>query len=212
MANVLIATIPVVYDERAHQRVLARLKYWPQSSTTDLASALGYLMVEYLLNSQCVSASVFHSLHQNEYGKWMLSNSPIDFNISHSGNKVVAVITDNGKAGIDIEQLRPISWQDYKDVFSPEEWLLLNSAHHPESLFFDLWTKKESLTKAYGLGMQLEFSTVRINENKGCVLPTSMEGYFYPIMVPQYTAHVCLTHRQGVFVKKFDFQALSGTI
>lgn len=78
-----------------------------------------------------------------------------DFNISHSQDYVVMVITKNIRAGIDIEYINPkINHDEIGEiVFSKREQ---SYARQSIESFYILWTKKESLFKAIGTGFMDE--------------------------------------------------------
>ncbi len=83
----------------------------------------------------------------NEFGKPVSEN--IYFNISHSKGAVVFV-KDNLPIGIDIEKIRPVEDNliDYISSFK-EKGYIKNDIN-----FFEVWTSKESLTKAIGTGIK----------------------------------------------------------
>jgi len=85
-------------------------------------------------------------------GKPYLPDGPC-FNLSHSGNKVVLLVDDQD-AGVDVEQIVPYSGAVARRVFTPREQEWLQSRNNEEA-FFRLWTGKESIMKALGLGLQL---------------------------------------------------------
>lgn len=94
----------------------------------------------------------------NAYGKPELAEHPsCHYNISHSGDWVVAVF-DNQPVGIDIEHLSPIEMSIAERFFSPSEVSLLleqKNVEQQQSLFYDLWTLKESYIKAEGKGLSI---------------------------------------------------------
>lgn len=75
------------------------------------------------------------------------------FSLSHSG-KLVVLLVDDREAGVDVEQIAPCCEAVARRVFSSGEqaWLL---AQGSDAAFFQLWTGKESIMKAMGLGFQL---------------------------------------------------------
>ncbi len=84
----------------------------------------------------------------------------IHFNLSHSGTKVMCVLSDCD-VGCDVEQVRDIDIAVARRFFYHEEYDALLAA--PESrrreLFFRYWTLKESFMKATGLGFMLPLSS-----------------------------------------------------
>lgn len=104
-----------------------------------------------------------------EKGKPFLQNSNIHFNISHSGEWVVAAFSEK-ETGIDIELIREPNYNVAKRYFSEIEILNLNSTSDPErkrQLFFDYWTIKESYLKAIGTGLTKSLSSFTILFNEG---------------------------------------------
>lgn len=82
----------------------------------------------------------------------------IQFNLSHSGQKMLVAVTDDCRVGIDLEytpksiEVTALS----KRYFSPEEKQLLSTCptNQRTILFLKLWTCKEALLKASGSGLQ----------------------------------------------------------
>ncbi len=90
----------------------------------------------------------------------------LDFSIAHSYNMVVCAIAFNSKIGIDIEQIKPVDWQRFEDYFTENEFNFLENSQQPDSDFYLLWTKKEALSKAIGIGIELDFKSIDVKENR----------------------------------------------
>jgi 4'-phosphopantetheinyl transferase len=79
--------------------------------------------------------------------------TPLHYNISHSGNWILLAVSTS-TIGADIELIN-YSF-DYKevidDIFNPEEVNYIKQTQ-PIERFFQLWTRKEALTKATGKGL-----------------------------------------------------------
>jgi len=121
----------------------------------------------------------------NEYGKPILiAPSRIHFNISHSGNWVACAI-DESQVGIDVEEIKPISFKIAERFFSRDEYLALLSQPEKTQLkyFYMIWTLKESYIKAEGKGLSIPLNsfTVRIETNNINVIVgnKAREFYFY---------------------------------
>lgn len=91
----------------------------------------------------------------------------IQFNLSHSGNWVGCIIetgSGSGAVGIDIEQIRQdLDPLETGTIFSGREKDAIKALNADDRLkrFFQLWTLKESYTKALGLGVGRSFDTFR---------------------------------------------------
>jgi len=81
--------------------------------------------------------------------------------VSHSGELIAVALTDLGAVGVDVEQTTRhtdiASMLPY--VFSPSE---LAALPDPESLFYQAWTRKESILKATGEGLRVRMSTLTV--------------------------------------------------
>lgn len=87
----------------------------------------------------------------NEYHRPYFNDS-FDFNISHSHDFVVCTISKTNRVGIDIEKIKPVVLNDFKNVFSESDWNKIISAEDQLHAFYYLWTKRESFLKALGKG------------------------------------------------------------
>lgn len=79
---------------------------------------------------------------------------PLWFNISHSGDDIALVISDEGEVGCDLEVIRPRNNvpRIARAVFSDAEQQQLALADEEEqsSAFWRIWTRKEALLKQSG--------------------------------------------------------------
>lgn len=79
---------------------------------------------------------------------------PLWFNISHSGDDIALVISDEGEVGCDLEAIRPRNNMQRiaRAVFSDTEQQQLASAGEDKqpSAFWRIWTRKESILKQSG--------------------------------------------------------------
>jgi len=91
-------------------------------------------------------------LQYGSYGK-PYAHGRAEFNISHGGQWVVAAM-DNQPLGVDIEPIRLENLAVAQRVFTREENAFVKQ--DPLLNFHILWTIKESIMKALGLGMQLD--------------------------------------------------------
>lgn len=100
----------------------------------------------------------------SQLGKPILPNGPC-FNLSHSGNKVV-LLADERSVGVDVELITSYSQSVAKKVFTAAEqdWLRYQAT---DEAFFRLWTGKESIMKALGLGFQLPPESFEICPDAG---------------------------------------------
>ena len=89
---------------------------------------------------------------------------PVSFNVSHSGRHGLIGFARHGRLGVDVEEIVHRE-DDYVAsvgawAFTPSERDALASArgHQKMELFFRLWTIKEALMKAVGMGLSFDTS------------------------------------------------------
>lgn len=112
-----------------------------------------------------------------ENGKPYFEDSPLHFSISHSGNMAAVLISDD-PCGVDIEQIRD-------DVSSR---MTERCLHEDERLlgcnFFEIWTKKECISKLDGKGMPSRPREMNTTDSKydgcfSCMHVTDSDGGAY---------------------------------
>ena len=85
------------------------------------------------------------------------SNVDLRFNVAHSGNLALVVVTRFCEVGVDVEQLRSVRYagQIARRYFHPTELQAIVSAAAAErdATFLRCWTAKEAVLKAVGVGI-----------------------------------------------------------
>lgn len=89
----------------------------------------------------------------------------VDFNVSHSGELVVAAIGNGVSVGIDVEAMENIP--EYltlaEQFFTAGEWNKIKDAGSL-SLFYEYWTAKEAYVKATGMGLYQALNSFWVTE------------------------------------------------
>jgi len=98
---------------------------------------------------------------QNAQGKPYFPHGP-HFNLSHSGEYVILGVSDHS-LGVDVEQLGDCDERVARRCYTAKELEWLHAQADPAA-FYRLWTAKESIMKATGLGFSLPPESF-------CVLP-----------------------------------------
>lgn len=113
-------------------------------------------------------------------GKPALRGGELEFNVSHSGDRVAIAIAQGSPVGIDIEVEQP-RMTDLavlaRRYFSPGEAREVELAAQADAdaamrLFFTIWTAKEAVIKAVGGGLSIElasFSVLPVQTRWGAV-------------------------------------------
>lgn len=95
-----------------------------------------------------------------EHGKpVVLTNTELDFNLSHSGDFALIAVAGGYKVGVDVEKFRHD--MEHEKIahrfFSENEKTELGRLPDGQKVtgFFNCWTRKEAYIKAHGLGLLL---------------------------------------------------------
>lgn len=112
----------------------------------------------------------------NQYGKPFLKDrDDVQFNLSHSGNWVVACI-DTKPVGIDVETIQPIDLSISENYFSADEHRDLVNKPDPNEYFFTLWALKESYIKILGKGLSHPLNAFSIKFDPHGEIVINVEG------------------------------------
>jgi phosphopantetheinyl transferase len=100
------------------------------------------------------------------------------FNVSHSHGEILIAVARGFEIGVDVEPVRPLDDMDAvaAEFMTPGEALLydISGEKKPET-FFRVWTRKEALLKATGLGLQLPLrQTESLSRRVTIVRPNSL--------------------------------------
>lgn len=158
------------------------------------------------LLSDCISVAPDEIIFDyNSYGKPELSTAQnhhnYNFNLSHSGNYGMIGISNGNKIGVDIEKHKDIDglMQIAENYFSKREVKLLsqNSGNKLIELFYTIWTQKEALIKASGMGLSfgLDHWSIEPDENEYSV-NTKEKDYFIKkiFIIEGYSSACCIQY------------------
>lgn len=109
------------------------------------------------------------------HGKpFLQENSPLHFNLSHSGAWVLFAFSIQGPVGVDVEEVRPVkdSLGIARRFFSSEEFEQVRTAAEGkrDDCFFRIWTRKEAFVKAIGKGISVPLKSFSLPVSPGTVL------------------------------------------
>ncbi|MFS8866897.1 4'-phosphopantetheinyl transferase family protein [Synechococcus sp. H65.1] len=132
------------------------------------------------------------SLDRTASGKpyWRDPPLPLQFNLSHSQQGILVGLTLQRRIGVDLEQIRPVPyWQRIAQrYFSAAEQAHLLACPPPErdAVFLQMWTQKEALLKAMGVGLAGARRLARDPDPAWLVLPLRVaEGYVAAVAMEQ---------------------------
>lgn len=169
------------------------------------------LMVGYVLRTALEKEGYIYDLlefSKDEKGKPILNReSKLFFSLSHAGDYGVCVISDR-QVGVDIETTeKPLFQTEKEDKLIPlakhtltqDEWDDFASCRSKQQVeaFLQYWTRKESFSKAVGLGMGMEFHKISTISNKfwtkwiqtgSCVSIYVEDGSFEDLQIEEITS------------------------
>jgi len=100
--------------------------------------------------------------------------TPVHYNITHSGGAAAIALCKSAQVGIDIERVRPVHEGLAQLYFAASEVAALDALSEPERLdaFFRCWTRKEAFVKATGEGIRrgLDSFVVSVEDGTGAGL------------------------------------------
>ncbi len=108
------------------------------------------------------------------------NNHNLQFNLSHSGELIaIAFRFDDMKIGVDVEMIDPSYDYDLilRDYFTENEKELISQFGYPA--FFKIWTRKEALFKAQGIGLTDEMRWTTVLRKKGMNSLKAFNQTFY---------------------------------
>lgn len=107
----------------------------------------------------------------NQYGKPLLEEDALAFNVSHSHGMALFAFTRGREVGVDIEYMLPdrAELSIARRFFSPYEVAALQAvpAQQQTQAFFSCWTRKEAYVKTRGLGLSLDLNLFDVSLTPG---------------------------------------------
>ncbi|MCQ2354886.1 MAG: 4'-phosphopantetheinyl transferase superfamily protein [Clostridia bacterium] len=166
---------------------------------TDKFLSLGAeILLLYALRTAGFSGSPEFFSEKN--GKPYLYGGPY-FNLSHSGNISICAVSPF-EIGCDIERITDADVNLAKRFFHPDEYGAVLSSEAGEernSLFFRLWTMKESFLKATGLGLTVPLDSFSVDPDSYVTFYRGKEYFFTESgIVPGYKCSVCTAVKTDV--------------
>jgi 4'-phosphopantetheinyl transferase len=89
-------------------------------------------------------------------GKPFVKSGP-QFNLSHAGTRVVAAFSAH-PIGVDLEVEQPLDTAMFIRYLHPAEQAFVRAAANPTTAFLTVWTRKEALLKALGIGISKQLT------------------------------------------------------
>ena len=140
-------------------------------------------------------------LRQGKYGKLYWKAPPgqrkITFNLSHSGEWVLAIFACRQAVGIDVQEMGEIPeyMEIAKNFFTEEEAAEIQETESSER-FYQYWAAKEAYLKALGIGLNKGMNFFSVRENKIIEKGKIKSGWkLYPILIKDYAAYAAVQEK-----------------
>lgn len=142
------------------QEKIKRFRRWQDAH----ASLFGKLLLKQGLEDFGIALDL-NEIKYNAYGKPYFENDLIGFNITHSGNFVACILSDETTTiGVDVEVIKALDIDDFQDLWCPAEWADIKRSGI--DIFYNYWTSKEAVVKAIGKGLSISLNEIMINNDK----------------------------------------------
>lgn len=123
-------------------------------------------LARYAISKYCGVLEEDIEFRYNSLGKPLAFGLDVNFNISHSGDYVVLVISDK-PCGIDIEVIREVNLKTAIRFCTENELKNIENATQKEIEFLKIWTKKEAYFKSVGCGIATELKLLDTTKESG---------------------------------------------
>lgn len=155
------------------------------------SSIIGEILLNELLKKHYKIEYKDLAFEVNDYGKPYIKNKSVFYNISHSFDYIITVISDC-EIGVDIEKIRitPIKNINQFATNKEKEYILFNN-NDIEKRLFEIYTLKEAYFKMKGSNLnhikEVEFEVIDYNniicsdKNVSLKLINELEGYIIAI-------------------------------
>lgn len=145
------------------------------------------MLLESILQSD-YNADLLHRYALDDKNKPFI-NGWFHFNTSHSGELAVLAVCD-GPIGIDVQEWKRFEINSLQYILHPEELIWIEAGgQEARQRFFTVWTRKEAVLKADGIGIIHDLDAVNTLD-----LPVMVNGERYnllPLQLPEgYTGHL----------------------
>lgn len=155
--NALLCKYLPVLPQNYREKII-RFRNWKDAQL----SLLGRLLLEHGIKTKFPEYSDMLEIDYTSFNKPYFRHHDLKFNISHSKDMAICVLSDGVETGIDIEENVPVNINDFKQYMTPFEWWEVTNATAKEDAFYKYWTKKEAVIKADGRGLSIPLKSFEI--------------------------------------------------
>ena len=149
---------------------------------------VGHAMLRSLLGAYLDRSPGSVTLTRGELGKLELEPDEncgrLEFNVSHSGDRILYAFTRGRRVGIDLERVRPVASLAAlaRAILTRDEWSSwceMDESRRRDALF-TAWVRKEAVLKGIGCGLRVRPSRIAVSPQRGeplsVMLPAECAG------------------------------------
>ncbi len=176
MLDIWVGDIAIPIDasllDEGEAREVARYRFEDDRKRAAMGRYMRRVLLAKYLSTDPRSLRFTHG----EEGKPALLDGGLEFNISHSGQRVVLAVAHE-PVGVDIEAPRTVSDARAiaKRFFAPEERRTLETADDVQASFLAIWTAKEAVVKTIGRGLSQALDSFVVHPEVGRFVPVESE-------------------------------------
>lgn len=126
----------------------------------------GYFLLQQMIASFQLQHQLNLSHLQLEANHKPYFQHPFHFSIAHAKERIVCLASTTYIVGIDLEYIRTIDTSLLADYLTVEEQQFIQNSTQASRDFLSLWTKKEAIAKASGLGVLCRFQEINVLQNE----------------------------------------------
>lgn len=149
---------------------------------------LGRLLLRQAIRDMNLSANI-KELSYGPQGKPQVPG--LHFSLAHCDDLLVLACSAEAELGVDCEAIIGQELHDYRTYFSIAEWQSICQDNNPLNRFYQLWTRKESLLKALGCGLQDSLADLDV-QNDVHKEQDRLWQFVELHISPTHIAHLCL--------------------
>ena len=179
VADALLATLYTALNQEEQQRAA---RYHFERDRTRFIVARGLL--RYLLSAYLNKTAEDIVFQCGSQGKPIIADSTVQFNVSHSADRILIGIGYHHPLGVDVEHLtRTIEIDSISARFftaNEAKQIQALSGAAQRRAFFNVWTRKEALLKTIGSGLSLSLQACEVSagdENVSTVLACNAPSF-----------------------------------
>jgi 4'-phosphopantetheinyl transferase len=118
------------------------------------------------------------TLARTPLGKPELPGAPLRFNLAHSGDVALVAVTQARDVGVDVETRREDAdrWSLVHHALTSRERRRVESMPRARraDAFLSIWTRKEALLKAAGVGLAIDPARVQLDDSSVVAVPPEL--------------------------------------